>query len=213
MINNFKNKYCVNLDRREDRWIESQKIFTIHNIENVIRFRAVDGNPDNKPHNIRLSPSMIGCTLSHLNIIKHARDNRFENILIFEDDVAFVDNFSELFDQYIEQVPQDWDMIYLGGSHWGDGWEYRIKGGFDMVSKNVARLHETLTTHAYIMRNTVFDFFIEILEKLDDIVDVCYAQNHKNIKAYGFRPNIAYQRSGFSDIMNQNVDYHSLKEI
>jgi hypothetical protein len=63
------------------------------------------------------------------------------------------------------------------------------------------------------MRNTVFDFFIEILEKLDDIVDVCYAQNHKNIKAYGFRPNIAYQRSGFSDIMNQNVDYHSLKEI
>ena len=40
----FDKVYCINLDKRTDRWKEVSTFFRKYNIQ-VERFRAVDGNP------------------------------------------------------------------------------------------------------------------------------------------------------------------------
>ena len=60
---------------------------------------------------------MIGCTWSHINLWKKIAKSNHENILILEDDVLFVDNFKLKLESYMRQVPENWDIIYLGASN------------------------------------------------------------------------------------------------
>ena len=52
------------------------------------------------------------------------------NILVLEDDILFCDNFKNKLIKYYEQVPEDWDIIYLGGS--------RMRG--TKISENILKL-------------------------------------------------------------------------
>ena len=68
----FDKAYCINLDKRVDRWILTKEQFNKHNII-VERFSAVVGNPNNiKTH---IHSGAVGCLLSHLNII-----NKYQTI-------------------------------------------------------------------------------------------------------------------------------------
>jgi GR25 family glycosyltransferase involved in LPS biosynthesis len=204
MINNFKNKFCINLDRRPDKWKECEDEFKKNNIENVVRWIATDGNPDNLPNKMTREPitGNLGCTISHLRLLKHAKENSLSEIVVFEDDVAFMNNFNDKFNDFIKQIPNDWDMIYFCGNN---------QGGFKMINNNVAKVFGTYTTHSYIMKNSVYDLYINILSNLEDVVDVLYASQHKNLNVYIFRPHLTYQRAGISDIQGGFVDYSFLK--
>lgn len=46
---------------------------------------------------------------SHLNIT--------EPLLIFEDDAKPIPSFKEDFERFLKHVPDDWDVLYLGGGH------------------------------------------------------------------------------------------------
>ena len=57
----FDKVYCINMDKRPDRWEQAQIEFKKLGIENdVIRWSGVENEDGN-----------LGCTLSHLSIIKH----------------------------------------------------------------------------------------------------------------------------------------------
>jgi GR25 family glycosyltransferase involved in LPS biosynthesis len=206
MINYFKHKFCINLDHRTDRWAECQEEFTKHNIENVTRLSATYGNPDGLPHNMMREPILtnIGVTLSHLRILQYAKENNLDSVVIFEDDVVFVDDFNDKFNSFFPQIPNDWDMIYFSGTH---------LGGLESISENVWRTFGTWTTHSYIINKSVYDLFIEKFSLLEDVVDVTYAQKHPYIKSYMFLPHITYQRAGISDIQGTYVDYDEIKNL
>ena len=106
MINNFNHKFCINLDRRKDKWEQCQDEFIKHDIQNVIRISGVDGNPENLPNKMIREPIItnIGCTLSHLNILKYAQEKNLENIVVFEDDCVFVDDFNQKFNYYFQFI-------------------------------------------------------------------------------------------------------------
>ena len=70
--------YCINLDRRPDRWAKVQKEFRkLGIVDRVVRLSAFD-HPDNP---------RIGCILSHRKIIEIAQQKWLKNVLIFEDDI------------------------------------------------------------------------------------------------------------------------------
>lgn len=196
----FKNIFCINLDKRPDKWEDSLKEFQKIGLSGVTRFSGVDGNPDNLVS--KLLPGEVGCILSHLSIIKKAKENNLENILVFEDDVVFHQHFNEMFESTINSVPTDWDMLYFCGNH---------QGGLRMIKPGIARVFYTFTTNAYAMKSTLYEYFINELSKLQYQVDVVYAQKHKTISIYCFKPHLAWQRSGISDIHNVYCDYHFLK--
>ena len=206
MVNQFKNKFCINLDHRKDKWEQCQEEFKKHNILDVNRFSAIYGNPDNLPHNMQQEPILtnIGVTLSHLRILEYAEKNKLDNVLIFEDDIVFVDDFNQKFDSYFSEIPNDWDMIYFSGTN---------VGGLESVTENIWRTFGTLTAHSYIIKNSVFRLFIDKFKKLENVGDFTFAENHQYIKAYIYLPHITYQRAGISDIQGDYVDYDFIKNM
>lgn len=58
----------------------------------------------------------IGCSLSHLSVLKDAYDSNYETVWIMEDDIAIIDNPHKLSD-LIEELdrivgPEGWDALY-----------------------------------------------------------------------------------------------------
>jgi glycosyl transferase, family 25 len=202
MINEYFDKiYCVNLDKRKDRWEQVQKEFKKHNL-NVERFSAIEGNPDNIP--TKIVSGHVGCVLSHYNIIKKAEEENLEQILILEDDVVFDENLQEKFKMFITQTPKDWDMLYFGGNHNHEP--------LKKISENVYKVHNTYTTHAYAIRKSVFPVVLKMFPKLSHEVDVMYSVLQRSFECFVFRPHIAWQRDGYSDILEREVNYDFLKK-
>ena len=216
----FEEVFCISLERRREDWYnpatgrivkgrfaECQGEFSKNNIKvryvdgvdgltlNIPKMTSIDGTP--------VSRGDIGCVLSHLKVVRFAREMKLSNYFVFEDDAELTANFNERFAGYIDQVPADWDMIYLGGNH-----DLPVS----MVAPNVARMHRTFTTHAIAVNHTVYDAMEEVLGRENDKVDICIAELHKRFNCYVFRPHLASQRASWSDILERDADYQHLRE-
>jgi len=66
---------------------------------------------------------------------------------IFEDDVCFCDGFEDKLNVFLNEVPNDWDVLYLGGQCW-------VNQAFQpwQISENVMRLFASIRTHAMIAK-------------------------------------------------------------
>ena len=47
----------------------------------------------------------------------HSLNSGARRILLFEDDAIFCDGFAEKVREFLDHVPDRWDMLYLGGQH------------------------------------------------------------------------------------------------
>lgn len=214
-LNDYFDKiYCINLDRRTDRWEECEKIFKELDIT-VERFSATDGKLLTLPHGDVYNAELAG-SISHTEVIKLARNNGYKNILILEDDIEFNPDVNNLFSEYIKQVPTDWDLLFFGGNH---------VGGSSIINTNVQRLFRSYAIHAYGVNKQSYDVLIHYMEtKIDKVkntpekltpsvaADYFMADLHKNLSVYGFRPHLAWQRTGFSDIQQAIMNYDFLKK-
>lgn len=205
----FSGSFCINLDDRPQRMIQAQAEFDRLGLE-VIRMQAMKGNPHGAVS--KLLPNEIGCKQSHMNCIVAAARREWESVLIFEDDVVFAGNANKLFAQYMADMPDDWAMIYLGGNHWGWNLGERDKPQLERVAENVYRTRNTLTTHAYAIRWMVWGYALEEMMRHDVAVDVVYGYIQKEYPCYAIRPNLAWQRDGWSDINNKKCNYYFIRE-
>jgi len=204
-LNDYFDKiYCINLDRREDRWIECENEFRKQNIK-VERFSGVDGNPNNIISS--LSDGAIGCTLSHLKAVGLSYLQGLKNVLILEDDVEFIENLNSNFNEYINQVPKDWGLLYFGGNHNNES--------LNKITENVSLVTNTYTTHAYAINSKLFIDLITIFAGINSTYDACdvlltsIQKKYKN--SYVFQPHLAWQRNSYSDVLNVEADYSFLK--
>jgi glycosyl transferase, family 25 len=199
----FDGTFCINLDYRLDRWRSALEEFKKHTLS-VERIVGIDGSKLNLDFMHGFKKGAIGCSLSHLFAIKHAQQLGLDNFLLLEDDVQFDKNINELFSEYILEVPQDWDMLYLGGQHFHGM-------NLNQVTEHVYRCEYTLAAHSVAIKSTVYDKFIYRLSDLSKPCDVHYAESHLEINAYVFIPHLTWQRGSYSDIEENYVDYTFLK--
>lgn len=207
ILNNYFDKiYCINLDSRTDRWKKCSEQFEKMDLS-VERFSAIDKNNIYNP--TQLSDGQYACALSHLGVMQMAKAQNLNNILIFEDDVVLSNNISEVFEKNIKSVPDDWIMLYLGGSH---------LNGTVHVEHDVYRMNASLTTHAYALKGVVLDALANNIENWfttwPQPLDVYYSALHRSNPCYLIQDGLAqlsWQDSGFSDIENAVVDYTWLK--
>lgn len=186
-INNYFDKiYCINLDRRFDRWIKVSNDFKRLGI-NVKRFSAIDGLDINYGDD----NFTIACLLSHIEVIKDAKKNNFKRVLIFEDDVIFEKDFLKK----VEVIKNlNWKLLYLGSSQFS--WSKILK------SDSFYSCNKTLGSFAYAVDFTIYD---DILCFLDDIhkpydhhlVDL--QKKHKD-KSKVIYPNLVISTVNDSDI-------------
>lgn len=209
----FDCVYCINLDRRLDRWEVAAEQFQRMGIE-VERVSAVDGRLlQDLPGSIMMAqssaaiPGAVGCALSHRRVMERAATAGFRRILVLEDDIEFDADAEPRFCEDIKAVPQDWGMLYLGGNH---------QGGLYPAGKNVWRTGGTFTTSCYaVSRKTIQLLARELPDSPSEVnvpVDVFYAGLHRVIPSYVIKPHIAWQADGFSDIEQSHMEYGFLRD-
>jgi GR25 family glycosyltransferase involved in LPS biosynthesis len=202
----FDFAFCINLDRRTDRWAQAQNEFKKINLPNVNRFSAIDGTKLGPVTAEGLPAGANGCRVSHLLAIRYAAAHNVKSLLILEDDVEFKEDFNFHFESLEPQIPRDFDFLYLGYNNGSR------EGSIKRVSENIDRISGKYTTHALIMRSTIFEQALNYLTYLNIPADVSYSRLQRHCNAYAVNPNLAFQSNGFSDIENSEIDYNFLKE-
>jgi hypothetical protein len=196
----FKHKFCINLNRRKNRWRNSFKNFSNNNITGVKRFIAED-HYDVKNKNIKINKGSYCLGLTIEKILLKAKERGYEEVLIFEDDVEFVENFEKLSENYLKDIYKycsEWDMIYFGVNN--------IKTPMK-INKNINKIKKGYTSHCMIIRDTVYDMILEKFNKYKYIkeIDVIYSEMHEYINAYTPSKALCVQREDFSDIEEKVV--------
>ena len=78
----FDKTYCVNLDRRPDRWGECVVEFEKNKLTNVNRFKAVDGKELNQTSSGFMTPSRLALVLTNIQILEESIQNGYNSILM-----------------------------------------------------------------------------------------------------------------------------------
>jgi len=213
VLNKFFDKvYCINLEHRTDRWKKCTKEFERIGLD-VERIEAINGHTcglqaSDPPKNwMKMRAGGVGCALSHVKILKRAKAEGFKNVLALEDDIEFCENFNEEIAAYLPLVPNDWDVIYVGGNHTPDS---RIGPPQDMGG--FLKCIFTQTTHFIATNHTIYDLIIQEALKLNMVIDLVYAVQQQKINAYSSLKKLAWQVDGYSDIEDKVVSYTILRD-
>jgi GR25 family glycosyltransferase involved in LPS biosynthesis len=198
----FDKIYCINLDRRPDRWEKVSKQFNELSLK-VERFPAYNGNSLSPHKHYQINNGEVGCFMSHYRILeKIISSTEGTNFLILEDDVEFCKNFNSLLEDHLKQLPEDWDMVYLSG---------HIMDDFVKVGDNLYKGKSIMATDSYFVNKKSAEKIKKILDDnfLKRPVDYVYMENQKNgnLNAYFFKPFLTRQTPDFSDIQNVHRDY------
>lgn len=191
-VNDFFDRvFVINLDRRQDRLDSISSQLGLLDIE-FERYSAVDQLDIN-------STGIVACATSHQNVIKLAKGRGYENILVLEDDCLFDKDFLGIFDRLSEEIPNTWEMFYLGAAE--------IRG--TKVADRLTRIKYALGAHAYGIKNTSYDAAISV-NTLDMHVDDSYLKLFGSIEVYAIDKTIVTQIPGYSDITHISMDYKHL---
>ena len=145
------NHYYINLDHRKDRNESAIHELSKLGIKKPHRFSA-----------IKHEKGSIGCHISHLEVLKSARNRNLPYVTIFEDDILFLKP-QETLEKLDRIVNSDieWDVILLGGNNYPP---------YQKINEDCIKVNNCQTRSAYIVKNSYYDTLIDqwsyALEKL-----------------------------------------------
>lgn len=133
----------INLDRSASRLASFQREEWPWEVERV---SAVDGKRLRPPEKWMQGrgdrDGAWGCWWSHMLVWAGVR----EPTVVLEDDAVPVDLFEEKLAAFWREVPEDWDVVFLGGQH------VTVERGQEQISERVVRAEGVGRTHAYVIR-------------------------------------------------------------
>jgi len=210
-INNFFDKvYLINLKRRPDKLKTSSDLLKKLNIEFEV-FEAVDFcdgipadyyiQPVPESFLTKVQPGAFGCLMSHLEIIKDAKEKGYNKIFIFEDDIAADDSFPIQFNTKVKDLPSDWKLFYLGASgHTGVPKK--------PITEHISQTFESFTTGSYGVHSSIYDRILEEYKTPCRTIDQFYVRAiQQEYNCYVTSPTIMWQEAGFSDIAQAHRNY------
>jgi glycosyl transferase family 25 len=183
----------INLDRRTDRNERTKEVLSVLG-DKVIRMSAIEENP-----------GFIGCLKSHITVLEMAKENKWKNVLICEDDVEWF-QFDEGYKKLEELSKKNYDSIHLGP------FPSRIFPGNHRLGDAQLNTAYLVNSHYY---DTLLDCFRNALPQLIEThdefrygADQCWKPLIRRDTWYAPFPPLVYQRPGFSDIRNTFQDHH-----
>lgn len=113
----FERCYVISLPHRGDRRDRLKANFESTWPFAPARFhKAVDGNNVKPPSWWSSSPGAWGSYRSHARAIEECLNEQVKSVLLLEDDVIPCENFVARTQAFVDALPDDWDMAYLGGA-------------------------------------------------------------------------------------------------
>ena len=200
-MEHIKHAIYINLDRRTDRradfTAECERIGL-----RVERFPAIESQP-----------GFVGCHKSHIAVLKMAKANNWEHVLIFEDDFQFLVD-AVTFQANLEQFfasNTPYDVLMLS---------YNIQRS-EPVNELISKVYEAQTASGYLVHSRFYDTLIQNLE--DNLAplehtgahwlhlnDQCWKSVQPAAAWYYFNTRIGKQRPSYSDLANRFMDYNGI---
>ena len=194
---------CINLPARKDR-LESfmagvPKDWTLPIPQ---RWPAIDGTEIDVPGWFQGGRGAWGCLQSHIALLRALDET---DTLVLEDDAVFCDAFETRLSDFMRSVPDDWQLLYLGGEHCRPAVP---------VNAEVVRCSMTGRTHAYAVRGTHIPAVLRVLTDYADHeqprnrwkhVDHRLAEMQHAWNVYAPSQWRVGQRGGPSDVFGQSV--------
>ena len=184
--------------------------------EKVERFSAIK-------HDV----GIVGCAMSHIAILKRAKEQGWKSVLILEDDLQWADFDSKYLSLETLVSSRSWDVCMLGGLYL----EYKLP-----------KITRAFCTNAYIVNSHYYDTLLDNFEtglrrkidvklpmipiiserrKIEAINKIINGRNEFNVDTYWFKLQekddwigvepMVEQINGFSDIYNDVVDRQKLE--
>lgn len=157
--------FCINLDRRPDRWEQVQPRFAALDWP-VTRFSAVSYA---EPTVYGIDGCHAGALDSHRAIWRLCLDRAYSHVAIFEDDVVFPRDFRFVFPRAAAQLPRDWSLWLFHSSH----------AKFSTVSKYIVRIRSTVWgAHGYLVTRKGCEKLLSITahDHIDTVMSKHYAR-------------------------------------
>lgn len=200
-MENIKHAIYINLDCRTDRRAEFEAECARMGLA-AKRFPAIES-----------TPGFIGCHKSHLAVLKHARDNDWDHVLIFEDDFEFLvssTEFQALLTRFFESGTT-YDVVMLS---------YNMVRA-EPFNELLGKVLEVQTASGYLVHKRFYDTLIENLERHLPLLvetgrhwlhlnDQCWKSIQPGAAWYYFQTRIGKQRPGHSDLSNRFMDYNGV---
>lgn len=206
--------YCINLDKRADRWQESQNNYASAGLAvgEVTRWSACE-DPEF---------GALGCAKSHLAVLTHYLTHRAEPYcLVMEDDFDFLCGWGEFVGKFNQLQSQglDWDALLLAGT---------CTVAYAEAPVGVARLVESQSASGYMLQRRYvpavlhsFSQSVVMLEKFREYkprdhwtlrfaIDQAWKTLQRQDRWYICSPAAGHQRPSYSDIEQKQVDYSDL---
>jgi glycosyl transferase family 25 len=189
----------INLDKRVDRKEQIEGELERFNLTNYERFSAIQN--DN---------GAIGCSKSHLEVIKLAKKRGYKNILVLEDDFQFIVSKEKFNKQINKLFNVDFDVCLLA---------YNTPNLYESEYSFLYKIKDAQTASAYIVQSHYYDTLIDCWEKAiklfeetnDDTKYTCdqsWKQLQEKNNWYCFKTRMGKQRESYSDIQKGVVNYN-----
>jgi GR25 family glycosyltransferase involved in LPS biosynthesis len=188
---NVDKKYVINLDHRTDRKAHAIKQLESIGVSDYIIFPGLNTKTLKIIAQHLDKPGTVGCYLSHQFLIHEAYANDYNAILIMEDDLQFVPDFAAKFEEQCKNLPQDWDMLWVGS--------HVVKKG-TQVKGEVFSGGQLWGFQCYILSRTGIQKLYGNLNSrvIRNHIDI-QVSNMKDIKQYYFFPSMCNQANMGSD--------------
>lgn len=194
------NGFYLNLKRRSDR-MEKMELEIQKTSHNIVRYEAIDGNNlkslDNFKGSIPTSEIKQYATfLSHLKMIKLAKQKGWDKLIILEDDVTLCSDFDARLKMFLNNLPSDWKIAYLGFTE-------TPNTKLNQISEYTYRVNETYGCFGMVINGNFYDTLIKTLEKSKIVIDwVIKDQIQPKYGCYAFIPFLLYVNDDYSDLWN-----------
>ena len=197
-VNNLENIYYINLKERIDRkkHVESELDKLCWNYK---RFDAV-----------KAKSGRVGCSMSHLKLLRMAKKDKLPYIVIIEDDIQFkdVELFKKLFNNFMDSK-LEYDVFLLAGN---------LRHPAVKITENIIRAYRSFTTTGYIVKSHYYDKMIKNIQEglnrllLNDnnginAIDTYLMKLQLIDRWYISYPRTVTQKPDWSDIEKKEVNY------
>lgn len=187
----FDKVFLINLPSRRDRYATSTQELTKLSIPHEV----VPG--------IAQSDGREGLYLTMRTIFQKALTVGMRRILVFEDDVHFLQDPGPTMERSLRQLPSDWDLLYLGCN--------LAQRPTSFFSPNLITVTRALSTHAVGYSSNCMATMLTYPKVLPvDLALVSLIQNRR--RSFCVCPFLATQLPGYSDIEKRPTNWTDVLE-
>lgn len=212
-FSDIKHALYINLDSRTDRREMFEKQFEEltslypkdFSFTPVPRFSAIKDEQN----------GAIGCTKSHIECLRMAKDNGWDHLLILEDDALLIhpEILVHQVSSFLSRFRDEWDVVLFSGNNYPP---------FKIEAPDCFRIANCQTTGCYLVCSRYYDKLIHNFEDgLRELIanpgnaaayacDSYWKRLQREDRWYLITPICIIQRAGYSDIEKRDVNYEKL---